>query len=549
MARLTRAETQRRAEERLSEAHRQSERFADLEIELRCEATDELIIRAGGRWDSDERCYVGEAQDVSRVMTLHPGQLRASRWFAWWMEKKWALGSQRSLAEKVYDLMLAGGRRGGKSDLGHDLIVVLGVAHPGAQCWIVVPTDGYTSEPARYLESIMHPSWYRRVEDRGVITYELINGSQIHIRSGMKPRKLKQGKADYILINEGQAVPTQSYATLSASIIDSGGIIITAANPPDVGDPGDWVGDLASSALRGSNPHARFFFFDPFDNPHVDHDALRALAFKTSKRTMDIQIRGMFLLPPDAVLYDWSQTENEMPAPQVGSRDITRAFTRHHAGREYDDIIGVDVQAFPWIVGVRFRVFDNPKYPGSFDHALLYGIGEVFLEQGDEIDFAKALRRMPGIRPDRTLVICDATARWQQAVRNRDEQRPEWKGKGAWDMISAGGFTWIEGPDPLLKTNPDVIDRWKAGNARVCNDEGDRFIFIDPEACPLTVESIRKWKIKGGRPSNRSRTAHAGDAVTYVIWRFFPRRDEPTNVGHIPLPPRFGASDRVKGYR
>lgn len=559
MARLTKAEIQRRAELRLFAGPQAANRYAELQVDLVAERdtvcadgvlvrAGELILRAGGRWDRLRGEYVDGVAETSRVLRLHPGQVDGARWFAWWLEHHMLADLDET--NVVYDMLCAGGRRGGKTDWIGDAIAVYAVAHPGSLIWIVVPTEGFESEPMRYIESKLPRDWYKLHEASS--TYYLINGTTIVLQSAKVPRKLKQGKADFIVINEGQACPTQSYDTLSASIVDSGGLIITAANPPDIGDPGEWVAKLAGDALTEANPHARYFFYNPEKNPHIDQSALRALRKKWDRRTYRIQALGEFLLAPNVVLHAWSRTENERPIPRLG-RDVTRRFTKFFEGREYTDIVGVDVQSYPWIVGVRFKAYENPKAPGDMTEALLWGVDEVFLEEGDETQFAHALDKL-GLDPQKTLIICDATARWQQAERDPNKQRAEFKGKGSWDMLSAAGYRNIVGPDPKLKTNPDVHDRWRAGNARIEDAEGEdgqgeRRLFLDPQRCKQACESVRSWKHKDGKPIARNKGAHAGDAITYVVWRFFPRRIEKDTVEHTKIPRAQRGSERTKGFQ
>jgi len=321
--------------------------------------------------------------------------------------------------------------------------------------------------------------------------------------------------------------------------------VMTAANPPDAGDKGMWVADLAAGAERGDRKHARYFFFDPLDNPHIDQAALAALAEKYDEHTFDVQVRGLFLLPPDTVLHSWDRKGNEQPMPAMG--DVTRAFTKHFEGREYDDIVGVDVQNYPWIAGVRMRAYRNPEAPGDITQSLLWCVGEVFLEAGDEVDFCEGLRSI-GCHPDRTLVIADATCDYQQQQRDKNKQRPKYSGKGSMDMFRGEGFVHVVPPDDQMDRNPLIEERCRAANARIKTKGGKRFVFADPKRCEKTVTSIRQWRRgPNGGPSRKSKGAHAGDALSYVLWRFFPRRRQNDKV-EIKTFKRFQGTTRTRGF-
>jgi len=535
---------------RRSAGDRAPEPWLDLQFALVDEKSGELLKaddgswRAifGGRWSREHRVFdeTGDA-DTSRVVRLHPGQLDGAYWFCEWLHG-YITGTTQS-EDKVYDALFAGGRRGGKSALMFTLGVCFALACPGSTVCIVTPSDAFYAEPIKYLEAIMPKEWYVSL-GAPHWTYYLANGSAIVIRSGQTAHRQKQGQVDLYLINEGQAVPTQSYTTLSAGIVDTGGLIITAANPPDVGDKGDWVTDLAVGADRGDLVHARYFFFDPELNPHIDQTALRALAAKMDPHTYNVQVRGMFLMRPDTVLHTWSRKENERPMPTLG--ECTADFVKHfeqHSGRT--DIIGVDPQKYPWVAGLRFRAFRNPLSP-KMDDAFLWGCGESFIDKGDEIDCARGFR-LAGVDPRTTMTVMDASGDWQQGERAEEKQRPEYKGMGSMDMFRGEGFIDIVPPDPYMKGNPDLRDRVRAANARIGSAAGQRYVFLDPKLCPRMCESIKYWKtMPNGMPSRSSKHAHGGDAMTYVIWRFFPRRSEKTSVDVETLK-RF-ATTRPKGF-
>lgn len=513
-----------------------------MQLDLVDEETGELLGRFGGTWQREFKTYLPDDAPTSRVIKLHPGQIDAALWFVEWL-RHYVEGTVPPDG-KVFDVMLAGGRRAGKSAFMFTAGVCFALAVPGVTVCIVTPSDAFYAEPIAYLESIMPKSWYTSLGSPHW-TYYLANGSQIVIRSGQTARRQKQGKVDLYLINEGQAVPTQSYTTLSAGVVDSGGLIITAANPPDVGDPGEWVTDVAIGAQRGDLPFARYYFFDPLLNPHIDQDALAALAHKMDEHTFNVQVRGMFLNRPDTVLHTWNRKENEQPVPALG--DCTEAFTKHYEGVPSRDMISVDVQQYPWIAGIRLRAFRNPLTPDDLSTAYLWGVGESFLDHGDEIEVAKDFKAQ-GVPPRDTLAIMDASCDWQQAERDQEKQRPEFKGRGSMDMFRAEGFRHVVPPDRNMKGNPDIKDRCRAANARIGTKAGLRYVFVDPRKCPRTVESIRKWKtMPSGEPARRSKHAHGGDALTYAIWRFFPRRTDKTSVD-IQSIRRFGGHTRLKGF-
>ena len=513
----------------------------ELEVHFWDETSGRRLGMFGGRWDPELHCYTGDAAKTLNL-AFHPGQLDAVEAFVDWL--RGYLRGDVPPSEKIYDMIMAGGRRGGKSATLFACVVAFALAVPSANIVILVPSESFLAEPIAYLQSIMPEEWYYQL-NAPHWSFTLHNGSTIRIVPGHSPRLMKQGRVDLIAINEGQSIPVQSYTHASAGIVDSGGIILTAANPPDVGDVGEWVVDLAMGAERGSLPNARFFFFDPENNPHIDQHALRAMALKMDQHTYDVQIRGMFLNRPDTVLHTWDRRENERPMPQLG--DCTREFLKYYEGWALTDIGAVDVQNFPWIAATRFRAFRDHLAPDDMDKALLWGIGEAFIDQGDEIQCARQLKS-DGCDPGSTLMVMDASCDWQQMERQEGKQRDRFKGAGSMDMFRAEGFRYVVPPDRQMESNPNVSDRVRAANARICSASKVRRVFVDPSRCPRTVDSIRKWKTKpDGTPSRKSRFAHAGDVVSYAVWRFFPRRSDKTEI-NVETIKRFAGRDRVRGY-
>lgn len=542
---MPRNSLQRVVERRLSEADRASARYCDLQLDLLDGRDDTHIARFGGRWDRREKDFAGDA-DRSRVVRLHPGQLEFARWFYdVWLDAH--LNGWPADVSPIYTALVAGGRRGGKTSLLAMLVVGYACSVPGAIVWIVVPSDieGYGEELMQYLQTLMPREWYTQL-GAPHWRYDLVNGSCIRFMSGFTAGKLKKGSASLVFINEAQQVSQSSYTTVAAPIADEGGLVIAAANPPDQGDKGEWVADVAAGAANGTLEHSKAFFIDPLDNPHIDHAALAALAESMDEHEFDTQVRGMFLLPKGSVLSSWDRTKNERPVPELG--ECTKRFTRHFEGREYKHIVSIDVQGFPWIVASVAHAYSNPAKPGDMREALLWFTDEIFVDDGDEVDCADALIEK-GYAPDDTLIICDASGDYQQAERQQKFQRPELKGKGSWDMFRSRGFKHIVGPDADMNKNPLVIERVRAAKARIGTKSGKRYVFADPNLCPRSVKTISKWRNVHGLPSRRSKWAHCGDAITYLIWRFFPRRKEKGKAEFHTVGKPFEGKRRTKGYQ
>jgi hypothetical protein len=540
---------------RLSEADPEnSARFFDLALVVMAEdakgnRTDEVLLEVGGRWDRRLEEYVGDADRV-RVLSVHLGQLEPMRFFADWLrghvagEPAIAAPSPEPGVEvriqtpdgRIYSAMLAGGVRSGKTWEGVLWCVAYAVACPGSIVWIVCPSDRRYEEVEDLLRVIMPLRWYSSL-GAPWFRWKLANGSKIVLRSGHDPEALKVGDADFLLINEAQQQAEKVFAIARGRIAASGGLVVVAANPPDK-PIGTWVGDFATEAQAGMR-QARFFHVDPFDNPHIDHGPLLAMAAEFDEHTVDVEIRGKFLGAKNAVFYNWDRSHNERPPgtlPGFGVLpEITREFLLALEGAEFDRAVGVDMQRLPHMTSGELRIWENPlamRRPGSrewLDWALGWFTADVTIAAAEEADLCQSWLDL-GWDPDRTLIIADASGKWQFGERDPTkvrELREQVRGRGSWDVFRRFGFVHVRNPDRNLEKNPDVIERVRAMQSRICTKAigpyGQRYLFADPRLRELT-KAIRLWPYLHGRPAASSQYAHRCDWASYLCQRFWPRR-------------------------
>jgi hypothetical protein len=536
---------------------RASARYVDLQLDLVTYKSGTPIARYGGRWDRRKRDYTGDAAR-SRVVELHGVQIAAAREYDRWLQayldgvdpevndriKEIIEGNLEvpdDLKDKIgtHELLLTGGRRSGKTSVAELLGVATSVAVVNALVWTVTPAEQFHEEPREVLQALMPTAWYVYL-GWPHFTFSLPNGSQHVLRSGHAAGNLKKGKADCVIVNEAQQVKKESYENARGGTLDLGGIAICAANPPRVGDH-MWIASAVADTDDGERMACKHFFVDPLENPHINKSMLLVERSKMSEYDFETQIRGKILGVPDAAFYTWDRRENERRPPDFGK--ITTAFLEEHeGGRRLDQLWVVDVQSYPWIAALRFEIYRDPYPPSRAGDrpGILWGVDEIALERGDELDVAGEMKRR-GADPDRTMIIIDASCFWQQMIRSKERQREEYKGKSSAFIFKSAGFSYVVRPDRKMKTNPDVDDRYRAANARICVGTGERRLFLDPIGCPTACESVRMLRTDDrGRAKTNVRAAHFGDCVGYGVWRFHPSRSiggvGPINV--IPQEPR-----------
>lgn len=525
---------------------RESEADGGREIDIRIdfEHNGEILLSVGGVWDRREEDYTREATR-GVVVRIHEGQEQAVRWFASWLAEHASRREAPPLFNvdelenedldldpaHVYSALFAGGRRGGKTWIAVGTAVAYAVAFPGSIVWIVSPSDQKHDEVRRYMSGVLSADWITRETLEG---YELANGSQILLKSAYVADGLKEGKAHFVILNEGQMMSKRAYTVARGAIVDSSGLVLVCANPPVEKGDHQWVADFAADAAAGRRASV-FLEFNPLRNPHIDRRALLAMRAEVDERTFAIEVLGQFRGPADAVAYNWIRIENERRVREVGGVlipdypgirlvDVTAGFLASiEEGIGIERILGLDVQRFPYIGGPVYKFFAPQNEAPTRDNVLAWIVDEVVLEGGDEVDYCAAARAK-GLSPSSSLIVCDASGRYQHSRRRTaDSPPPDWKGRGSFSIIRGEGYRRIVPPSRLMKANPQIVDRARAFTSLIASGVGRRRLFADPDRAPKTCAAIREWRTVNGAPSRSQNVAHLGDGASYPIVRLFPR--------------------------
>jgi hypothetical protein len=293
--------------------------------------------------------------------------------------------------------------------------------------------------------------------------------------------------------------------------------------------------DFAAEAQSGRRA-AVYLHFNPLDNPHIDRAALLALKFEVDERTYQVEVLGMFLASGKRVAYNWNRLENERPTPTRG--DVTDAHdSLAEEGDGIAQVVGLDVQRIPYIGGPVYRFFGRrSRQRARVDRR------RSRARRRRRGRFLRCGLRDAGYLPESTLIVCDASGRWQHAVAAPStRRRPSGKAAARFDIIRGEGYTRIVvPPDRRQKRNPHIVDRVRAFTSMICAG-GVRRLFCDPVAAPRTAKALREWKTVNGAASRSQYEAHLGDGASYPIIRFFPRR-LPTIVHRRASPDRSAAT-------
>jgi hypothetical protein len=527
----------------------------------------QLLLSAGGLWNRRLQDWQDDvdACEGGVVFRAHPGQIAATEWWAKW------LGAHAYRRENppafdlddmpedfdpdeiitdgvavnpltVYSALLSGGRRGGKTFWAFACAVVsYAVQFPDSIIWALSPARGADDtkpdEIRRYVAPNISPTWIRR---QTIATgWELVNGANIMLKSGnanADPDAIKEGKANLVVMNEAQKMKARVYVVARGAISDQSGIVLMCANPPVEAKDQQWVADVAAETDSGKRDTVHLPF-DPLENPHIDRRSLLAMQREVDERTFDIEVRGIFRAPADAVAYNWSRTDNEKPAPRpeviagggqrpcprTGLVDVTAEYLRSiDLFDGITNLFGLDFQVHPHMGGPCYRLYCYPGQVPNHENVILWGVDEVVLA-GDELEWSAAAKGR-GYDPLVTLLVGDGTGEYQHSRRrSTDSPPPDWKGRGSFSLLQGEGWHIVR-PDPKIhKNNPHVVDRVRALTSLIQTADKRRRLYLDPDRCPKTCKAIREWPTVHGKPSRTHEAAHLGDGASYPIVRLFPR--------------------------
>lgn len=506
---------------------------------------DEEILRVGGRWDRVSSAWVGEAEQAVVVRIVRGGgQERAARWLAKWF-RAFLTGDWRPFPRRLWSMLMLGGRRSGKTHLGIAALVTFAIACPGGIVWAVSPTQPRTLELERNMRSLLPANWYRyRGGGAGKdSTLTLVNGAELLLMSGHSGDTLRQGRVDFALYNEGQAMSHAGYVQIRAPISDVGGLVLIAANPPS--EPiGRWVEDYVDG-VHADKIDGVHFNLSPDENPWIELSALTSLASEVDEDTYARDVLGVLKPIGDVVLHAWSDRESKRSVPP-GLIDITEAENLRTLGVANKPwLIGMDFQAQPHMVAVVYKLFRDPEVP---DAILDWIVGAVVVPEADEDDLVDGLgladRWTPtgyqigaGFAGDECAVVMDASAWFQDGEHNR--------GRTSDLKLRARGWRSLFMPQRDSKRNPDLVERVKTANARLKTQDQRRHLFVTPEVTAVAI-AFRRWENRNGIPHRRSPYAHICDAATYPLYRRYARPAPPRTAPEVSF---FRESDRRRQMR
>lgn len=527
-------------------------RFIDMVFALRiCDArddngvviydttTDEEVVRVGGVWDRVRRRWAKRRAAKVRVIRVPRGsdQEEPARWLGLWL-RLYAQGKRgphwEALGQRVYTMMMLGGRRGGKTHLAMVFAILFAILVPRALVWAISPTQDETDELDAVIAAII-PARIIKARLQGaskIVRVLLANGSRIVLRSGHKASTLKAGRVDVAIYNEAQKMSRKGWNQIRGGVADRSGLVVLPCNPPDL-EIGRWVDDLFTKA-RGGGIAVQAFHVTARSNPFVDWHALEAMRDELSDLDYRREILGEIVPIGDVVMHEWRDYEC-VRVPPAHYIDVTPLVTQRHLNHAAAYVIGADFQKTPHMAATVHKFFCDPALEPTDENVETYVVAEFIVENADEDMLLDALEGAPAWQrdgvdrgpyrgwrepgdtdtdPKHAVVVMDASGWWQDGEHS--------KGVASDKRFAQRNWRFCYRPQRDAKKNPLIAERVKLANARLRNANGKRRYFLAPQ-CERLITAFRRWERINGHPKPGSVYSHGPDSSTYVIYRFFGR--------------------------
>ena len=512
-------------------------RFVDLQLAVYPPDGSDPLIRAGGRWDTDGDCWAGPAEMEVKI-DVQRQQVLAAAAVAEWLTNHVAVLSYAAKnnctldtaidvvwdeLDPWYRLLLIGGRRAGKTWFACLLMVLMAIVIPGAFVVIISPTRKHTSEiHNRILGFLPANAREWRASDQ---VYALVNGSKIMLHTG-GARSLKLGESTAVMINEGQLVKRSAYTELDGNVIDTGGMVVIAANPPDRVS-GLWIEQLHRD-IKANKVSGRTYSLSGRKNPYISQRRLEATAEGMSEMEARREIDGELGIPVgDIVIEGWSTTANVIiqavprtwvdVTAEVCERYFGHVGIKRVGGLDFDQGAGCC-----YATGKFYVMLDRMPGAQVADAVLVIDYGRRLIDKDEDHlveHLAEAKDRYGDLLfadQDRILWVGDASGSWQSSERKQGDPND----LPSWNRVSKAGWRNLVAPDANANGNPRVRTRFDLARALVRPRwNGHPRIFMIAPTAGEVIESTDKYPNEGGRPHRDSAYAHLVDAWTYLAYR------------------------------
>ena len=223
------------------------------------------------------------------------------------------------------------------------------------------------------------------------------------------------------------------------------------------------------------------------DNPYIDPEYCNHLREMFPAKLAEAYIHGKFV--------------------NLTTGNVYHAYDRE-LNNTNETILSFPTQ-IPICIGVDFNVGIMASTVSVVVNNVIYVIDEIYGEQNTESLIKRIKRDYPG-----------------RVIHMFPDSNAKSTGVSPYIMFENAGFKVFR-----LSQNPRVADRYNAVNAKMCNANGHRTLFVNSKRCPKLVKSLEQQGFVNGEPDKNGNLDHIVDALGYQVYRQFPLQQ--INAGRI----------------
>lgn len=342
-------------------------------------------------------------------------------------------------------------------------------------------------------EELTKVNWLKKANVSD-LTFILVNGSKIMLRSGENYDSLRGISLDLVIMDEASYIEPEAWTkVLRPTLSDRQGTAMFISTP---NGRGNWFYDLYNHAKNTTDWAAfQFTTAEGGNVPAVEIEAARA----------DLDAK--------------SYSQEYLATFETAGNNVFYAFHPDASVQKYTGEMPRDI-----IVGMDFNISPMSAVIGINTGDGIHIIDEIVLRDSNTEEMAQELKRRYGHH--RVTVFPDpaGAARKTSAV-----------GKTDHTILHDAGFI-VKSP----RGHDPVKDGINATNRLLCDAAGNRRLFVDPK-CKETIECFNKFQYKEGtnNPDKSSGYDHLMDAVRYAVNYLYPikkivdTKDKVRTFGHF----------------
>lgn len=333
--------------------------------------------------------------------------------------------------------------------------------------------------------------WVSKINE-SELSIELKNGSTISLKGAESYDSLRGSSISYAVLDEAALIPNSAWTeVIRPALADQQGEALFISTPQG---KGNWTYDLFCQEQLQPTVW-KSFQFTTLQGGRVSAEEIEQARADMSERQFNQEFNATFESYEGRIAYNFDRDHNVKLPEIVDTKEL---------------IVGMDFNVNPCTATIATRIGND-----------LYVIDEILMHNSNTTEMAEEIKnRYP---TSRIFCFPDPAGAARKTSAN---------GQTDHTILANAGFKVL-----APRKHDAVRDRINALNARLCDANKERHLFISPNA-KYTIESLEKYTYKEGTqiPDKDSGYDHIFDALSYSIAYLFPIKKITTPT----MPQRWG---------